>query len=79
MPIYNVEIMSKALPHEVGEISGMLGGAQSIFMFFGPLIGGIMLSSQYNIFYGSALCFALSLIIVMHYLVAKSTEPKHDI
>jgi MFS family permease len=68
MPIYNVEIMSKALPNEVGEISGMLGGAQSIFMFFGPLIGGIMLSTQYNIFYGSAICFALSLIVMIRYL-----------
>lgn len=30
--------MSQAKPDEIGELSGMLGGAQSLFMFVGPLL-----------------------------------------
>lgn len=37
-PLYNIEIMSQAHPDEIGEVSGMLGGLQSLFMFIGPLI-----------------------------------------
>jgi len=30
--------MSHAKQGEIGELSGMLGGAQSLFMFVGPLV-----------------------------------------
>gem|GEM_PF-3272606 len=33
MPIYTTTIMSEADPQNTGEISGMLAGAQSLFMF----------------------------------------------
>ena len=38
MPIYNVAIMSQAKAGEIGEISGMMGGVQSLMMVFGPLL-----------------------------------------
>jgi MFS family permease len=39
MTIYNIEIMTAAPKDKIGEVSGMLGGMQSLFMFLGPLIG----------------------------------------
>ncbi len=33
MPVYNIVIMSHAKPDIVGELSGMMGGLQSMLMF----------------------------------------------
>ena len=47
--IFNIEIMSQANEWEVWELSGMLASLQSVFMIFGPLLGGIMLTWAINI------------------------------
>lgn len=71
MVVYNIEIMSKAERTEIGEVSGMLGGAQSLFMFIGPLIGGLLLNAHINIFWGGVVCFALSAAVMTRYIVRK--------
>lgn len=68
-PIYNVQIMSKAQPHEIGELSGMLWGTQSLLMFIWPLIGGALLAAGYNIFYGATICVVASLAVMVRYFV----------
>ncbi len=72
MPVYNIEIMSKAKPNEIWEVAGMLGGAQSLFMFVGPLIGGILLQFGYNIFIGAVICFILSFAVMIRYVRKKA-------
>lgn len=67
--VYNVIVMGHADPKEVGEISGMIGGAQSLFMFVGPLIGGLLLQWHINIYAGSIVCFALSAAVMIRYIV----------
>lgn len=69
MPVYNVEIMSKAKPNEIWEISGMLGWLQSLFMFVWPLIWGILLNYHINIFIWAVICFVLSLAVMSRYFV----------
>ena len=75
-PVYNIEIMSTAKPHEIGELSGMLGGAQSLFMFVGPLVWGILLQFHYNIFFGAALCCLVSLIVIIPYVQKAKNLPR---
>lgn len=70
-PVYNMEIMSKAKPTEIGEISGMLGGAQSLFMFFGPMIGGALLLYHVNIFLGAVVAIVASLVVMTRYFIRK--------
>ncbi len=67
-PVYNIEVMSNAKRDEVGEISGMLGGAQSLFMFIGPLIWWLMLQFHYNTFFGAAVCCLISLVVIIPYV-----------
>lgn len=69
MPIYTTTIMTEADPQNSGEISGMLAGAQSLFMFVWPIIGGLMLTAGYNIFVGATVCFVISLALMMRYFV----------
>ncbi len=63
--IYNRKIMSYAQPHEIGEVSGMLGGLQSAFMFVGPLIGGLLLNYHIDIFFATVICVILSGIVML--------------
>ncbi|HMY81027.1 MAG TPA: MFS transporter [Candidatus Absconditabacterales bacterium] len=77
MTVYNIEIMSHAKPGEIGELSGMLGGLQSLLMFVGPLIGGIMMAFQRNIYRGSALCTVISLAIIIRRVVTPQTTHYH--
>lgn len=72
MPVYNLVIMSHAKPDAIGEISGMMGGLQSMLMFVGPLIGGLLLSMKINVYYGAAIMFALSFAVMVRYLVSKA-------
>lgn len=51
----------------------MLGGIQSLMMFVGPLIGGVLLTTGFSIFYGAAVCIALSLAVMLRFIV-KSEE-----
>lgn len=67
MPVYNIEIMSKAKPNELGEISGMLWWLQSLFMFVWPLVGWILLNFHINIFIGAVVCIAISFVVVGTY------------
>jgi DHA1 family tetracycline resistance protein-like MFS transporter len=70
--VYNVNIMSKALPHETGELSGMLAGTQSLLMFVGPLLGGLILAIKYNVYYGAAIFAAISFAVMMRYITKKT-------
>ena len=70
-PLYNAEIMSQARPDEVGEVSGMLWWLQSLFMFIGPLIGGILLSQGINVFAVASVCCIISLIVLQSYQKTK--------
>ena len=63
--IYNTKIMSTAQPNERGEISGMISGLQSAFMFVGPLIGGLLLQYHINIFFGTVVCVLLSGVVML--------------
>jgi hypothetical protein len=63
-PIYNVQIMSHAKPQEIGEISGMMWGLQSLMMFVWPLLAWILLHYQINIFIGATVCFVMSLVVM---------------
>jgi len=71
MPLYTTIIMTQADPKNTGEISGMLSWAQWLFMFVGPLIGGIMLNYGYNIFIGAAVCIIISLVVILQYFAHK--------
>lgn len=70
-PLYNIEIMSQAHPDEIGEVSGMLGGLQSLFMFIGPLIWWILLEQGANVFAAASICCILSLTILHSYKKTK--------
>jgi hypothetical protein len=70
-PLYNAEIISQAHPDEIGEVSGMLGGLQSLFMFVGPLIGGVLLSQGVNVFAVASICCIFSLIVLQSYQKTK--------
>lgn len=74
MPVYNIEIMSKAKPNELGEISGMLGGLQSLFMFVWPLVGWILLNFHINIFIWAVICIVISLAVVGTYFRNNHSE-----
>jgi hypothetical protein len=50
----------------------MMGGLQSMLMFVGPLIGGLLLSMKINVYYGAAIMFALSFAVMVRYLVNKA-------
>jgi MFS transporter, DHA1 family, tetracycline resistance protein len=75
MPVYNIEIMSKAKLNEIWEISWMLGWRQSMVMFIWPLIWWILLNYHINIFIGAVICFVLSLAVMSRYFV-KATRSK---
>lgn len=64
MPVYNIEIMTAAPKDKIGEVSGMLGGMQSLFMCIGPLIAGVLLTNHINIFYGTVACVLISLGVI---------------
>jgi MFS transporter, DHA1 family, tetracycline resistance protein len=68
MPIYNIQIMSQAKLDEIGELSGMLGGAQSLFMFVGPLVWWLLLTYGGNIFWWAAVCFMLSWLVLFKWM-----------
>ncbi len=68
MPVYNIQIMSQAKPDEIGELSGMLGGAQSLFMFFGPLLWWLLLTYWGNIFRWAAICFMMSWLVLFKWM-----------
>lgn len=72
MPIYNIQIMSQAKPDEIGELSGMLGGAQSLFMFVGPLLWWVLLTYGGNIFWWAVVCFLASGVCMMKWMVKKA-------
>ena len=40
-------------------------------MFVGPLIGGILLTYHFNIFWGAALCFAVSFAVMLKFFSLK--------
>lgn len=69
MPIYNTQIMSHAKPHEVGELSWLLWGAQSLFMFVWPLIGGLLLTYWGNIFRWATVFFVWSAILMLKRII----------
>lgn len=69
MTVYNIELMSKADPNEIGEVSGMLGGAQSLFMFVGPLLASVVVDNGGNIFYGAVVCFAISAVVMFKRMI----------
>lgn len=73
MPVYNAHIMSHAKPWEVGELSGMLGGAQSLFMFVGPLLWWLLLTYGWNIFWWAVVCFLGSALFLFKWMM-KRTE-----
>jgi DHA1 family tetracycline resistance protein-like MFS transporter len=60
MPVYNAHIMSHAKQGEIGELSWMLGGAQSLFMFVWPLVWWLLLTYGGNIFWWAVVCFLCS-------------------
>ena len=74
MPIYNIQIMSQAKPNEIGELSGMLGGAQSLFMFFWPLFWGLLLMAHRNIFRSAVVFFIVSGLIMLKRLVTSTSQ-----
>lgn len=76
-PIYNIEIMSQAHPDEIGEISGMLGGLQSLFMFVWPLIWWVLLSANINVFGVASICCIISIITL--YFTHKGTYDQKTI
>lgn len=63
--IYNRKIMSYAQPNEIGEVSGMLGGLQSVFMFIWPLIGWLLLNYHINIFRATVVFTILSGVVML--------------
>lgn len=69
MPVYNIQIMSQAKADEIGELSGMLGGAQSLFMFIGPLLWWLLLTYGGNIFWWAAVCFMLSWLVLFKWMI----------
>lgn len=72
MPVYNTHIMSFAKPWEIGELSGMLGGAQSLFMFVWPLVWWLLLTYGGNIFRWSVVCFLLSWVMLFKWMVTSN-------
>ena len=63
--IYNTKILSTAHENDRGEISGMMAGLQSAFMFVGPLIGGLLLQYHINIFYATVIFTILSAVVML--------------
>lgn len=68
-PIYQTIALSDTKPREVGELSGMLSGAQSLFMFVGPLIGGLFLDLDINLFTGAAVLVIISGVLMWRYFI----------
>ncbi len=62
---YNTKIMWTAHDNDRGEISGMMSGLQSAFMFVGPLIGGLLLQYHINIFYATVIFTILSGVVML--------------
>lgn len=69
MPLYNTQIMSQAKSNEIGELAGMLGGAQSLFMFVWPLIWWLLLTYGGNIFRWAVVCFVCSWLLMFKWMV----------
>ncbi len=63
--IYNTKILSTAQPNERGEISGMMSGLQSAFMFVWPLIGWLLLQYHINIFRATVVFTILSGVVML--------------
>jgi hypothetical protein len=57
--------MSTAHDNERGEISGMLAGLQSAFMFVWPLIWGLLLQYHINIFRATVVFTILSWVVML--------------
>ena len=57
--------MGTAHDNDRGEISGMMSGLQSAFMFVGPLIGGLLLQYHINIFYATVIFTILSGVVML--------------
>lgn len=68
MVIYNTEIMSHAKPNERGELSGMMSGLQSAFMFVWPLIWWLLLHYHINIFRATVVFTILSGVVMLREL-----------
>lgn len=66
--IYNTKILSTAQANERGEISGMMAGLQSMFMFIGPLIGWVLMHYHINIFFATAFFVILSAVVMLREL-----------
>ena len=69
--IYNTKIMSTAQPNERGEISGMMSGLQSAFMFVWPLIGWLLLQYHINIFRATVVVTILSGVVMLREFKAR--------
>jgi DHA1 family tetracycline resistance protein-like MFS transporter len=70
--VYNTTIMSQARPDEIGTMFGVLWSLQNLSMICGPLIGWLLMSGGYNVFVASVICFIMSLIMMLRYLIRKS-------
>ncbi|MDD3145327.1 MAG: MFS transporter [Candidatus Gracilibacteria bacterium] len=63
-PIYAGEIVESTNEHDRGEIMGVLASLQSISMFIGPSISGILIDKNISIFIGGALIIFINLIFL---------------
>lgn len=66
-PIYQTIALTDTDRREAGELSGMLSGAQSLFMFVGPLIWGLFLDLDINLFTGAAVLVMFSGVLMWRY------------
>ncbi|MFA5917726.1 MAG: MFS transporter [Candidatus Gracilibacteria bacterium] len=71
-PVYQTEIMEHALENERGEVSGVIASIQSMAMFVGPLIGGLLLEKNIDVFIASACLIFVSIVVVFR--INKSSE-----
>ncbi|MCK9272858.1 MFS transporter [Candidatus Gracilibacteria bacterium] len=63
-PVYQSEIIEYTEVHKRGEIMGVLTSLQSLAMFIGPLLGGLLLEKNISIFGFSAIFIIISIIFV---------------
>ncbi len=63
--VYNIYIMSHAKKNEVGELSWMMWSLQSLFMVIWPIIGGVLLETNFNIQRGAIVFFVIAILIMI--------------
>lgn len=78
--VYNSEIVQHTVRTEVGEMTGLLGGMQSMMMFVWPLIGTFALLKNVSVFYIGAVFVVISFFVILEYIkVIKKIEREEHI